>query len=251
MFNIPAWSLTKNVYHYHNNNSPRLLITVGDSWTWGDSLGKTKVRIGHDDAAYRLRYIYGAVMQRKLGCNWVNIALPGGSNTLMLDWLQDFLPNRGPAAHVDCVITLTESGRHEELNLIDKTWPTQQYALTQILAHTYNKIERLQVNHPNVNFIVAHNFTDGAKGIIPLCDQSWLEVLLDQQIQKNTHIVVSEHIEQMNYQRRFPDVLDIITRAEQRIDLLDSCNYCNREDSRHPTEQGHSLWANYLLNKLS
>ena len=40
---------------------------------------------------------------------------------------------------------------------------------------------------------------------------SWLELLVDKKIQKNTHIVVSEHIEQMNYDRRFPDVLDFST----------------------------------------
>ena len=251
MFNVPSWSMVKNVYHYHNNKSNRLLITVGDSWTWGDSLGKTKVRLGHDDEQYRLSHVYGALMQKELKCRWANIALPGGSNQLMLEWLRHFLPNRGHADQVDCIITLTESGRHEELQMIDSSWPTQQYALTQLLAQTYQQIESLKQIHPGVNFVVAHNFTDSAEGITPLCDKSWLEVLLDQKIQKNTHIVVSEHIEQMNYTRRFPDVLDVIERAQKRIDLLDSCKYCNKEDSRHPTEQGHQLWARYLLNRIN
>lgn len=251
MFNVPEWSMTNKVYHYKDVESPRLLVTVGDSWTWGDSLGKTKIRLGHDDEKYRLSHIYGAIMQKELNCRWVNIALPGASNAMILNWLQDFLPFRSPAKMVDCIITLTESGRHDELRMLNSTWPTQQYALTQILAETYQRIERLKQIHPGVNFVVAHNFTDGAEGITNLADQSWLEVLLGEKIQKNTHIVVSEHIEQMNYERRFPDVLDVIDRASKRIDLLDSCKYCGKEDSRHPNEAGHELWARYLLSKIS
>lgn len=250
MFNVPNWSMVNNPYEFVNNESDSLLITVGDSWTYGDSVGNTKVREGRDDQEYRLSHIYGHLMSREMNANWINLALPGGSNTLLIGWLDTLLSVHGSGSNITCVITLTESGRHEDLNLIDLNWPTQQYALTQILAHTYSRINGLKGKYPSINFIVAHNFTDGAEGIVPLCDKSWLEVMLDHQVQKNTHIVVSEHIEQMNYERRFPDVLDIMSRAEARMDLLDSCQYCFKEDSRHPNEQGHRLWADYLLNKL-
>jgi hypothetical protein len=74
--------------------------------------------------------------------------------------------------------------------------------------------------------------------------------MLGKNIQNETHIVISEHIDQMNYNGRFPDVLDIMDRASARMDLLDSCEFSFKEDSRHPTEAGHKLWANYLLTQL-
>jgi lysophospholipase L1-like esterase len=249
LFDIPPWSRIDNPYSYVKNTGPGLLITVGDSWTYGDSLGRTRVRDGIDDTEYRLTTVYGSVLAGLLGnYSWANLALPGGSNEWMLDSLEELLPY---ADHVNtvCVITLTESGRHEELSLVDQSLPTQQLALTHLLAHTYQRIERLQYRYPKIKLVVGHNFTDGAEGIIDLCDQTWLEVMLGQSIQKNTHVVVSDYIEYMNSDRRYPDVLDVIARAEQRLNLLDSCQYCNKQDTRHPTEAGHRLWAEYLWNK--
>lgn len=245
MFEVPEWSMINNPYAYVYNGSDSLLITVGDSWTYGDSLGKTKVRNGIDDPEYRLANTYGAHLSKMLKTNWVNLALPGGSNEWMLNNLEILLPTV-TEKNVICVITLTESGRHEELQLIDRTLPTQQLVLTHILAHTYNRIELLKQKYPSYTFLTAHNFTDGAEGITSLVKQSWLECMINSNIQKNTHIVISDHIEQMNYEKRFPDVLEIILKAEARVDLLDTCLFCNKEDSRHPTEDGHGIWADYL-----
>jgi lysophospholipase L1-like esterase len=249
LFDIPSWSRIDNPYSYIKNTGTGLLITVGDSWTYGESLGQTRVRNGIDDTEYRLKTVFGSILANLLGnYSWANLALPGGSNLWMLNSLSKLLPL---VDHINtvCVITLTESGRHEELQLIDRSLPTQQLALTHLLAHTYIQIEKLREQYPKIKFIVAHNFTDGATGLTEICKQSWLEVLLGQSIQKNTHVVVSDYIEYMNSERRYPDVLDVINRAEQRLNVLDSCVYCNKEETRHPNEAGHRLWAEYLWNK--
>jgi DNA polymerase III psi subunit len=245
MFDIPQWSMIDNPYSYRYNGSNTVLITVGDSWTYGDSLGQTKVRNGVDDTQYRLTWVYGNILSNLMRVNWINLALPGGSNEWMLNSLETLLPTVAEEKVV-CVITLTESGRHEELQLIDRSLPTQQLVLTHILAHTYNRIEQLKQKYPQHKFIVGHNFTDGALGITDLLEFSWLETMLERKVQYNTHIVVSDHIAQMNYEKRFIDVLDVMERAEARVNLLDQCKYCNKEDTRHPNEVGHSLWALYL-----
>lgn len=248
LFDIPQWSRVSNVFSYVDKGAD-LLITVGDSWTYGDSLGKTQVRNGIDDTQYRLEHVYGKRLSDLTGYSWINLALPGGSNEWMLNSLCQLLPKINQSAV--CVITLTESGRHEELKFIDQSLPTQQLVLTHLLARTYDRICQLQKQYKKIRFVVAHNFTDSAAGIIDLCDRSWLEVLLGQQIQKNTHVVVSDYIKYMNSTRKYVDVLDVIARAEQRIDLMDNCEYCNKEDTRHPNEQGHALWAEYLFNYIN
>jgi hypothetical protein len=246
MFDVPSWSMINNPYYYKPRDSNQLIITVGDSWTYGDSLGKTKVRNGIDDAEYRLEHVYGNILTEQLGADWMNLALPGGSNYCMLNWLGQLLDHRYKYGRVTCVITLTESGRHEEI-----TWARGnllQPALHNIVLKTYGMVNELRSRYPRVIFKVAHNFTDRVNDTV--IERSWLEVLTGQQLQNDTHIVISDHIKQLNYERTYPDTPDVIDRALKRIDVLDSCEYCNKEDSRHPTEQGHSLWANYLATQL-
>lgn len=248
MFEVPSWSMIDNPYAYVHRPSNTLLITVGDSWTYGDSLGKTKVRNGVDDIHYRLPHVYGNLMAERLDAGWINLALPGGSNTLMLSWLEQLLAKDLKYNNIICTVTLTESGRHEDLQLIDRSLITQQRVLEKIVTTAYGQIQTLALRYPTVKFVVAHNFTD-ACGTATV-ERSWLEVMLGTTVQNGTHIVISEHIDQMNYDAKFPDVLDVMDRASARMDLLDSCEYCFKEDSRHPNEQGHRLWADYLLTHL-
>lgn len=252
MFDIPRWSMIDNPYYYEYKGSDKLLITVGDSWTYGDSLGKTKVRNGIDDTEYRLSHVYGKLLANELSCSWINLALPGCSNEWMLNSLEKLLPNV-QEKNVICVITLTESGRHEELQLINRSLPTQQAVLETILLHTYNRIRKIQAKYPNVYFITGHNFTDRGENPVNMLSYNWLDVMYCAKVssvQNKTHIVVSDHIRQMNYEHRFADVLEIIEKAEQRVRLLESCEHCNKEDTKHPTEFGHAMWAGYILPYL-
>ena len=91
MFNVPDWSMINNPYCYKSRDSDRLIITIGDSWTYGDSLGKTKVRNGIDDTEYRLNHVYGNILTEQLAADWMNLALPGGSNFWMLNSLGQLL----------------------------------------------------------------------------------------------------------------------------------------------------------------
>jgi hypothetical protein len=245
---VPLWSLVKNPYFYKSRDSENLLITVGDSWTWGDSLGKTKVRLSIDDTDYRLAHLYGNLVSEKLGHDWINLALPGASNARLLSWLETLL-EQTIDKRITVIIVLTESGRHEELRLVDPALVTQQAVLELILQKTYDKIEEIKAKYPTIKIVVAHNFTDPLDNANVLED-GWLEVLTQQRQRNKTHIVVSEHIQQMNYSHTFPDVLDIMDRALTRVETLDGCSYCNSGDTRHPTEEGHALWANYLIGKL-
>jgi len=247
MFDIPKWSMINNPYYERIEGRDTLLITVGDSWTYGDSLGETKVRNGVDDTDYRLAHVYGALMSVQLGSDWINLALPGSSNTQMLNWLSKLLPTV-KHSRIICTITLTESGRHEDAFNLAK-YATQQEALVSIVNSTYNKIRLLKQQYPTIKFVVAHNFTDPVANELT-CERSWLEVMLDQKISNDTYLVVSDYISYMNSDYRYPDVLEVIDRAEKRITLMDNCTHCNKEDTRHPTEQGHVLWSHYLMTQL-
>jgi hypothetical protein len=248
LFDIPKWSQVHNPYHYVDRSLNQLLITVGDSWTYGDSLGNTCVREGRDNPEYRLQKVFGNCLSEQLDYSWMNLALPGVSNYCIITWLKELLDRIHHGTTV-CVITLTESGRHEEIHWLHGQ-ESLQYELSTMVDKTYESITALQKQFPRVKFVVAHNFTDSRTTNLNICERSWLEVLTNKTIQNDTHIVVSEHIAQLNYDYSYPDRIDVLDRALQRVDILDSCDYCYKVDSRHPNEIGHQLWADYLLTKI-
>jgi lysophospholipase L1-like esterase len=250
IFDIPKWSQVSNPCYYRSINSEQLLITVGDSWTYGDSLGQTRVRDGKDDPDYRLTHVYGSLIANELHSDWINLALPGASNHLVISWLEQLLSRHVHSKDTVCVITLTETGRHEEINWLNSKLTTLQINLESMLDRTYANIKQLQKQYPSIKFILAHNFSDSRPTTLQMCNQNWLEIMTGTQIQNNTHVVVSEHIEQLNYDFVYPDTPDLIDRALQRVDILDNCQYTYKEDSRHPTEHGHKLWADYLLTQI-
>jgi len=250
MFKVPAWSQVHTPYHFQDNSADTLLITAGDSWTWGDSLGDTKARLKKDDAQYRLTKVYGALMSQRLGSDWINLALPGISNYQIVLWVDQLLRTiDSNYKKINCVITLTESGRHEEIQLLQKSVNSLQDNLKLLVNDTYGRVIQLEQKFKQVRFLMAHNFTDPGSSYTGV-EKNWLEVMLDQTISNQTHIVVSEHIQQLNWDYVYPDTGLVIDLALERIAKLDSCQYCGKEDTRHPNEQGHQIWANYLLRHL-
>jgi hypothetical protein len=97
-------------YYEHPINGDTLTITVGDSWTWGDSLGKTTLEF--DDREHRVTHIYGNLLSLKLNSDFINIGIPGGSNLYILSYLEKVLSALNKKYNKTYIIfTLTESGR--------------------------------------------------------------------------------------------------------------------------------------------
>jgi hypothetical protein len=68
-------------YNERAVDSDTLTITVGDSWTWGDSL----------DYDHRQTQIYGNLLAEKFNSDFINIGLCGGSNLHILKYLDRVL----------------------------------------------------------------------------------------------------------------------------------------------------------------
>ena len=67
-----------------DNNKDSLLITVGDSWTWGDSFKDLS-------ADYRSQHVYGTHLSRYLNTDWINYGDCGSSNPHILLGLEKIL----------------------------------------------------------------------------------------------------------------------------------------------------------------
>lgn len=86
-------------------NKKNLVISVGDSWTWGDSLGtiyqaKKQGRAGEiDDLPARSTQCYGRLLADMLDADWYNFGLRGGGNLPALRTLSDLVLGH----HANCM----------------------------------------------------------------------------------------------------------------------------------------------------
>ena len=98
-------------YHELSRNSQSLLITVGDSWTWGDSLGGTNAPT-FDNYRHRTTHIYGHIIAEMLDSDFINVGMPGQSNLYILMHLDLVLKSlKKSYKSIKVIFTLTESGR--------------------------------------------------------------------------------------------------------------------------------------------
>ena len=64
-----------NTFNFISRDSDILIVTVGDSWTWGSDISENN----HDDN-FRITHLYGNVLSDELKTNWLNLGLSASSN---------------------------------------------------------------------------------------------------------------------------------------------------------------------------
>jgi hypothetical protein len=257
-------------YHEYLRNSDRLLITCGDSWTWGDSLGKISMPEILDDYEHRTTHIYGHLMATHLNADFINRASCGCSNIRIHDMLAQLLPkvvNR--YKKIDVVITLTELCREITGDPIWVNDNLDTSSLTNFLkSYEYNMLvffKKLFDSYPSINFLVARNFTFTYQDNLDICphiEKNWTTILAENQeigvypagvrllSQMGIHPLVT-FLTKNNLKTQFKrDLLEEMLLATDGIDWLDKSTFNYKKATKHPTEQGHELWANYLLTYL-
>ena len=146
-----------------NRDKNDLLITVGDSWTWGDSLGDISVR-------YRSEHVYGKYLTEFLDSDWINYGYCGGGNRNILKALDLILQN----IFDDYGFNLDQN----EYNLLaGEDWPDYDtfYSSVKKYPNIVNEIENFIV--PDRNFIL-HNYEDLHKIITKKYQNIYLVVTL-------------------------------------------------------------------------
>jgi hypothetical protein len=90
-----------NWYYERYNGSDELLICAGDSWTWGNNLGTS-----------RLKDIYGTQLSNKTGFDLINIGLPGECNLSILHFTRTVINMlKKHYKKIYIIFTFTESSR--------------------------------------------------------------------------------------------------------------------------------------------
>jgi hypothetical protein len=250
----------------------KLVVTIGESWTWGDSLGKTQHRV-YDDKECRLAHVYGGQLADMYNADFLNIAKPGESNLWIAKHFNFFVDNHDELPYDDIIVvlTMTELGREfngdldcdrdyvtdlkDTLTLTDFFTKLSSYVADEILAANTNKIKLLI----GTNFVES-NYPDR----LQVLEKSWVDIIAEElqiSVDKPCYVVgswVFERFHQMleftpKYNREvfLQDMSQHMDVAKIRTNFLLDSKFNYKKASKHPTPEGHTFWAKYLYNSLN
>jgi len=268
--NIPnADRITVDEYHSDTTGKDTLVIAAGDSWTYGDSLGET-----------RLSDVYGRKVSQALNADWINIGLPGRSNSYIINnvtWLLDQFKNNH-YKKIFVVITLTENGREPGetfASSVDfKNLNTENFynvLLNAFEQEWITKLNQLASTMPaNCKLIVGQNFVWHQNVVSKLAENitvlksNWIEKLGEYQqmdLPPRATLVTGWIFDSIrSIHNMIPETdptlfkiwaLPHIEQANKVNSWLSKSNLNNIGASKHPVAQGHQIWADYILNNVT
>ena len=308
----------RDCYHEVDRGSDTLGITVGDSWTWGDSLGKTTFK--YDDYDYRTKHIYGAYMSKELNADFINLGFCGLDNMyIMLAFKKIFAQLTRKYKKCYVFFTLTESGRELNGSFINQqshyneikgdNWPTYKSIIAQTATAESIDFARNEMINQGIDFVyhfdliiellkstsltdffiryeawtfrniyqifsqldvdwkIARNFTSVKKEnyfVLPsknLITKRWVDVISECgsiDMYPNDVDVVSvigldpiiKTSKSLRLDSDRQEWIDMLEKSNQSINWLLGSPYNSRSATKHPLEQAHKWWAEYLLETI-
>lgn len=248
-------------YEWLKRDRQRLLITIGESWTWGNNLGSA-----------RLDNVFGKQLADRLDADWLNIAECGQSNLWIVDHYIEVIDliSDWKYQHVDIVLTMTEVGRefngdrdhtrvYTDLLSDIKTFDEFLDLLSEFNANAMRKFLGQYSTWIGTNFVQS-NYTN-----LPVLDKSWIDLIVEYNKQPkplNRTLVVGSWVydrfeavfdfvpalDRVEWKR---SVLDHMAKSAHTSRLLATSKLNIQKGAKHPTAIGHKIWADYLYQKIT
>lgn len=267
-------------YLERNNDCKNLVICYGDSWTWGDSIGNANAGKFISDSESRAQHIYANKLSEKLEADFINCAFPGIFNYWVHNRLKILVDNdieqlSKKYEHIWIIVTLTEIGRDFEFSPYTQEF-TKFYNINSgshkdilMQAEKFDFLKLLEISNQlpnNAELFVGRNFTDTFeenKNILPnLMPVTWSRLLFEKQgmsdipkipmmsfaVKNFDKFIKEQKLDSVEYKQWMND--KILPESLKILDLLDKSMYNNKIGSKHPTKQGHILWADYIYNYI-
>jgi len=271
-------------FDFVQKKSRKLVVTIGESWTWGDSLGKTfheprgtkDHHLWVDDKEYRLKNTYGGQLADTLKADFLNVAECGRSNIWIAQQLQIFLKNLHTFDHdeIFIAVTLTEVGRD-----FPGGWPGKilRDKLADVLSmhdflHVLSTLvsEEIQksldminnVTNKKIKIFLGTNFVESNYPDLKIFNKSWVQLIaekLNMKINTPCYVVnswvygdfskITDYTKHIDREKYLKEMKNIFNTAEKRIDFLNESKYNVSMGSKHPTEEGHKIWKECILEE--
>ena len=252
-----------------------LVICLGDSWTWGDSLPEES----------REQQIYGRLISNEFDADFINVGCRGFSNSWILlvgeQILHYLKKDISKYQKIYVIVTLTETARDivthysfqfDYIDHYEKFGNTEEFyrvLLEKIELRWAEQIQNLLgLSDDRFVYFVGQNFVwhpkyDQLPDRVLITDQNWIEVLADYQKLprpiRTTMVTgwIFDTFKKANDISGIKDhsifkefVLPYIEKANLVNQWLDSSNLNGKVASKHPNAVGHRLWAEHIINRL-
>jgi hypothetical protein len=273
----PDWVKIPAEYsEFHvNRNKDSLLIVVGESWAYGESLRGIATALQRYNLVSQLSSCFGARMALMMGTDYYQYAVPGNCNFYMFQELPRILEHVSTMGYKQVYICMqmTEPGReHAIANKLEDT-PLQNFYTNFSSKITFNKwiqqydevffkwfdsiILKFKDKINIKDAILWKNFcstnTNDRYNSFRVIEQSWIQY----------------SARTMGYKIDMPQIYSVgwlATMQEQynkqisfdtnflmnQLDIIEKSNNFlkgNPQHHPHPTELAHMLWAQYLTKQ--
>lgn len=260
-----SWYTTPtNTFDFVDRSSRLLVVTVGDSWTWGSG-----VSFGNKDEQFRRNNVFGNLVSTALHADWLNLGLNAQGNFWIASMVQE-LTNLIPELdydHIYVVCTFTGVTRWfntqydhhiDYKNWFKNTAPNFDQLLVMLNQQCVSRIVDSLSGHGNVTLKIGTNFVDAigfdsisAEQLLPEpwykllgCSDSEL-VFADVFFERISQAI--EFIEPQHHTAFKQWVLELINKSEHRLGLMTDPD---KFWKFHPRANGHQIWAEYILKEI-
>jgi len=258
-----SWYLTPtNTFDFINRSSNKLLVTVGDSWTWGSDISEN-----NSDDEYRLKSVWGNQLSGMMGSDWLNLALSAQGNQWMADRLTE-LANIVPLLNYEKILVVcvfTGAGRmfntdiDHDFDYVE--WfkqnintPNDYYSLLELLNTTAVKQIRNSLQFPHVNLYLTTNMIDSL-GFTSSFDAWYKTIGITDDKCVYTDMTAVERlltIEEFVSGKQLVDfkqwMLQLINSVEHREQYYSDTNIFRNQ---HPLADYHKQWAEYVYENIN
>jgi|TARA_R110002074_G_scaffold155855_1_gene311881 hypothetical protein len=247
-----------------------LLICIGDSWTWGESLGGTNSDFNNKKVRYT--EFYTNRLAEKLESDWLMIGWCGTSNTWIMKQYM-------------IIKQAIESGYYEKYeNVYVHVCLTELFReiviAKQIIKKKLNDIKTFEdfsksyfditvLKHLDKFLPIPkfHSFSKNCWDIDLNCDQynflntTWQDLLFKKQ-KINYKIITpmvsgvaippfQKYCKENNLKDILKGFLQQTKHMVELVRLFDVSKLNSEKSTRHPSAEGHQIWADYLYNYYS
>jgi hypothetical protein len=247
-------------FDFISRESRELLVTIGDSWTWGDDITAS------NNDTIRLAKVFGNLISTTINSDWINLGQCGSGNFWLANKVKE-LAAIIPELHYEkiyVICTLTEVGREfnstYDRNIDYINWLVAHNPRNDLLGFLNNLVVTEIIDalksFPNVVLKIGTNFVNhiGLGTAQPyLLDTPWINLLTN--VDDNCYVVGSYTID--NFRRSidlFPNhelllcwLVELTELSKKRNMLLQDKN---KFRNGHPLQSGHQQWANYIIQSL-
>ena len=267
-------------YDYVDRKSNTLLVTIGDSWTWGsgiDSVDNDALDFSKEEDKFRVEHLYGNLVAKDKNYNWLNLGFYSAGNQWMANKVFELraLSPLLQFKEIIVMVNLTSTGRwfntwqdsltdykkYFQFNKMLEPMDFENFFI-DLNRKVLKDIKLLTNSADNIRLLVGTNAIDHF-GFDVLTDQDiiplpWYKLLsgtdlggvfVDMESIKylpNVENVLYNSDQKLAFQKW---MMDKISQAERQNIMLNTMNHV-AQDKVHPNYNGHKLWADYILKEI-